>query len=95
MKHYKLYVFGWQAFNNISPETTDENYIVWTRVNSTDTYNSYPELSLQWIYTEASLKMRPKILTAVTMKNIVLWDTPPCRLVEMYWHSRRILWFHL
>jgi len=22
------YVFGWQAFNNISPKTTDENYIV-------------------------------------------------------------------
>jgi len=39
--------------------------------------------------------MRPKILTAVTMENIVLWDMPPCRLVEMYWHSRRILWVHL
>jgi len=39
--------------------------------------------------------MRPKILTAVTTKNIVLWDMPPRRLVEMYWHSRRILWFHL
>jgi hypothetical protein len=32
---------------------------------------------------------------AVTMKDTVLWDMPPCRMVEMYGHFRRILWLHL
>jgi hypothetical protein len=35
--------------------------------------------------SKTELRLRFEVLTAMAMKNIILWDVTPCSLAEGYW----------
>jgi hypothetical protein len=49
---------------------------------------------MDW-YTNISMRLRFWVLTAVTVNNIIIWDTKPCSLVEVFRSFWRAHCLHL